>query len=135
MSPSRPAMGPLESDASAAAEHSKGLDKELRALVKGEWVPGERLLWTGRSSPPSELPGIGSNFLGAIALICMVFSTINLAHAYKRPKGMPDEGPMVLGSICGLLGSFFAIGLILMTDPKATAVERDRSQAVGEITW
>ena len=44
--------GACDVDALDIADHSIGLDDELRARVKGELEPGERVLWAGRSIPP-----------------------------------------------------------------------------------
>ena len=78
--------GHANSDVLNAADFSNSLDDELRALVKGELQPGERVLWAGRSRPPWQGPGLGSFLVGAIALICLGFGAVNLAYAFGRPR-------------------------------------------------
>ena len=85
---------------------------ELRARIKGELEPGERVLWAGWSSPPLAPPGLGSYFVGAVSLVLLVFGAISCAHAVGRPMALPDENSMALGIVLCIVGILFSSGLI-----------------------
>ena len=92
MSPNWPDLGPVNADALDVADLSGGLNDELRARVKSELEPGERVLWAGRSFPPRTPPGPGYYLVGAAALALLVFGAINFAHALGHPRGITDDG-------------------------------------------
>jgi hypothetical protein len=86
---------------------------ELRARIKGELEPGERVLWAGWSSPPLAPPGLGSYFVGAVSLVLLVFGAISCAHAVGRPMALPDEkNSMALGIVLCIVGILSSSGLI-----------------------
>jgi hypothetical protein len=97
---------------SADDDLTRDVNDELRARIKGELEPGERVLWAGWSSPPLAPPGLGSYFVGAVSLVLLVFGAISCAHAVGRPRALPDENSMALGIVLCIVGILFSSGLI-----------------------
>jgi hypothetical protein len=112
MSPSWADSGPLNADALDAADLSNGLNDELRARVKGELDPGERLLWAGWSFPPPAHAGVATFVVGAVALVLLGIGIIGFAHTMSRTRARPEEGSMLIGYLGCIVGSFMAVGLI-----------------------
>ena len=112
MPPNWSDMGPVNSDALDVADLSNGLNDGLRARVKSELEPGERLLWAGWSSPPLAPLGRGFYFLGAVSLVLLVFGAINCGYALGRPEAHRDENSMALGIMLCVVGALFSSGLI-----------------------
>jgi hypothetical protein len=112
MSPNWSDLGPASADALDHADHSNGLDDELRARVKGELEPGERVLWAGRSFPPRTPPGLANYLVGAAALALLLFGAMNYAHALGHPRGVTDDGSVALGSTFCVIGTLLALGVI-----------------------
>jgi hypothetical protein len=101
-----------ELNGSAGDDLDREMDDDLRAQVKGELEPGERLLWAGRSSPPLVPPGPRFYLGVTIALVLLAIGIISCAHAMGRPQALPDQGSMALGIFCCFVGSLFSLGLI-----------------------
>jgi hypothetical protein len=59
------------------------LPDELRARVKGELEPGERLLWAARSSPPQVRPSAGYVIAGAIGLLLLVGGVLLIVLGWR----------------------------------------------------
>src|SRR5262245_970898 len=83
------------------------LADDLRARVKGELEPGERLLWAARSDPPAR--HIGYPFY-AFALIAVVLFALGMFASFKGlEKGRVSDGsPLIAGMF------FSAVALIIM---------------------
>jgi len=109
-----------------ADDISDGPADELRALVKGELDPGERLLWAARSDPPFEPIGAGFYVCTAIALLCL-----GVGVALVAPRGnrqFVDDGSITAGLVFLGIGGLFVIGLIAAWNNRRT--ERRRFSSV-----
>jgi hypothetical protein len=104
---------------------TRDANDELRARIKGELKPGERVLWSGWSSPPLAPPGLGSYFVGAVSLVLLVFGAISCAHAVGRPRALPDENSMAIGIMLCIVGILFSSGLIAIFFARRYARRRD----------
>ena len=81
------------------------LGEDLRARVKSELEPGERLLWAGRSFPPAPSVGVAYFVWLAIALILITFGVAAIIYALGEQRIRPNnETPMSLGFTLSLAG-------------------------------
>jgi hypothetical protein len=87
------------------------LADDLRARVKGELEPGERLLWAARSQPPFVRFGFGFYAMSAISSILLVLGTSGIVRALGRGR-FNDGSEMALGMVLVVVASLFGIGLI-----------------------
>jgi hypothetical protein len=80
-----------------------GLAEDLRARVKSELEPGERLLWAARSAPPPEPIAIWFVVLCAIGLMLLALGVGAVGHAvsYAGPVAVNETMPMGL-ALCGI---------------------------------
>jgi hypothetical protein len=92
-------------------EVEDGLSDDLRARVKSELEPGERVLWAGHSNPPIEPRGLGFHFAFTITLV--IFA-IGLFFVTPPRVGPNAGGGSTLGVGLVVLGidSLFIIALI-----------------------
>jgi hypothetical protein len=82
MQPQPPERIPDEFPIAEVDDLEGHLDDDLRARVKVELEPGERLLWAGRSDPPSERFGWGYFVFGAIAAFFFLLGSVATADAF-----------------------------------------------------
>jgi hypothetical protein len=99
-------------DLSVASSEEFGgdLTEELRACVKRELEPGERLLWAACSLPPPFRIGRGFLFASAIALFLFGSGFTYLAYAFAQPRAKEEYTPA--GIMLLAFGCLFLIGLI-----------------------
>jgi hypothetical protein len=104
------------------------LPDDLRARLKGELAPGERLLWAGRPLPkPVRLT---KGYLVA-ALFALFFGAICIAGImlHQRPPnrfGQPDEGPSIVGAIvAGSLALLIPLLMLVAWKSKVAGARRD----------
>ena len=97
----------MNADALDVADLSNGLNDELRARVKGELEPGERLLWAGGRLLRRLVPGRGDTTSSALAAMALLSSgrSILLMRSVTCPRGIPDDGSIALGSIFCVVGA------------------------------
>ncbi|MFI5460066.1 MAG: hypothetical protein ACHRXM_32000 [Isosphaerales bacterium] len=96
---------------------SDGLTDDLRARVKSELEPGERLLWAARSDPPIQPVGAGFYACSAITLlligVALGFSVLGYTdaqgHDHVGDQSAISVGLTFLGWSC-----VFVIGLVLV---------------------
>jgi len=96
---------------------SDGLTDDLRARVKSELEPGERLLWAARSDPPVQRVGAGFYVCSAIALLLIGVSLGFSVLGYTDAQGHDHVGDQsaMMGALMYLgYGCVFVIGLILV---------------------
>jgi hypothetical protein len=92
----------------AANEFDGDVNEELRARVKAELEPGERLLWESLSHPPRARIGAGILFLFATALVFLFFGVMAVGHSFGHVA--PDGGTMPLGIFLCTAGCLFLLG-------------------------
>jgi hypothetical protein len=74
--------GPSESKTDAVTGTADDdLSDELRARVKSELEPGERLLWAARACPPPARVGMGYFVAGAAAFALLSFGVLAIANS------------------------------------------------------
>jgi hypothetical protein len=113
-----PASSPEDSYSLSSSDGFDLLSDELRARVKSELEPGERLIWADRSDPPLEPIGMGFYVLAAIAVISMILGTIGVL----RPNRRPDDSAFTFGLIAWSIAGLIVIGL------PAKMVSRDKQR-------
>ena len=94
---------------------SEDLPDDLRARIKTELVPGERLLWAAKGEPTRQPDGPGPLIGGAVAAIFLTFGFVNLGVGFNipaRPGGQADV-PTVAGTVLAIIGSLFALGTVI----------------------
>lgn len=113
--------------AAGGDELGDGLDELLRARVKGELEPGERLLWAGRSMPPAARFSVAYFAWFAVAMIFLGFGLFGIIHALSapRPRFNNDDPSMAMGTALSVIGG------IILTCTIASAVAK-RLQAARE---
>lgn len=89
-----------------------GLSEDLRARVKGELEPGERLLWASRSWPLPEPMGLAVFVWSAIAFLLLTVAAALIVHGRHRPRWQQDSDPKVWAICMVLLGGFIVICVI-----------------------
>lgn len=114
--------------AAGGDELGDGLDELLRARVKGELEPGERLLWAGRSIPPQPKPAMAHLVWFIVGMLFIGFGLFGIIHALSTPRQPFNTGDQSMGA--GLV--FSLIGGIILTCTIASAVAK-RMQAAREI--
>ncbi len=80
------------------------LTDDLRARVKGELEPGERLLWAGRPFPPSVRIGKGYFTATAIALGLFTLGLASISQGMGDFRVRANDSPVPLGIILSLAG-------------------------------
>lgn len=113
--------------AAGGDEVGDGLDELLRARVKGELEPGERLLWAGRSMPPRPRFGVAYFAWFTVAMLFLGFGLFGIIHALSapRPQFNNDDPSMAMGTALSVIGG------IILTVTIASAVAK-RLQAARE---
>lgn len=89
-----------------------GLAEDLRARVKSELEPGERLLWVARSVPPPVRTGKGSFIAFGIGLLLAACGVLVIFRSFSRPRFRDDSA--VDGLLLTLLGAATVIATILV---------------------
>jgi hypothetical protein len=82
------------------------LTEDLRARVKSELEPGERLLWAARSYPPPVAIGVGSLFVSTVGLIILALGVGALASAHDYSQR--EQGTLACLVGCVLIGGTIA---------------------------
>jgi hypothetical protein len=92
-------------------ELEDGLSEDVRARVKSELEPGERVLWAAQSNPPVEPHSLGYNFVCMITLI--LFGT-GLYFITPPRAGPIAAGDSTIGSgiVLLVIDGLFIFGLI-----------------------
>jgi hypothetical protein len=104
-------------------ELDDGLSNDLRALVKSELEPGERLLWAARCDPPAESHGVGFYMVCGITL-CLLGLGLLLITTPPFMRRWNDGTAGIGGlSFLGLAGVFL-IGLTGAWNTRSTARRR-----------
>ena len=123
-------LGPVNADALDVADLSNGLNDELRARVKSELEPGERLLCSANSSPPPVPIRVG--YFAAIAIVvamALLIGGIKLIASDKGPRvGHANrESPTTVGIIISIAGSLMVAATIGIW----SGVLKERSRQAG----
>ncbi len=113
--------------AAGGDEIGDGLDELLRARVKGELEPGERLLWAGRSMPPRPKSAMAHVVWFIVGMLFLGFGLFGIIHSLSTPRPPLNPGDQTMGA--GLV--FGVIGGIILTVTIASAVAK-RLQAARE---
>ncbi len=88
-----------------------GMAEDLRARVKAELEPGERLIWAARSSPPP--PPMAAYFVWtAIALFLFMIGTVMIAIAQSRSRWFERDNPTPLGVMMDIVSLPILAGVI-----------------------
>ena len=110
--------GPTISDDFSLAggdEFGPGLAEDVRARVKAELEPGERLLWAARSSPPPATMGVGYFIAAGFALVFLALGILILGQAMSHSRAQFNrESEMPVGITVTLAGCLIvatAIGI------------------------
>lgn len=87
------------------------LSDDLRARVKAELEPGERLLWSARPFVRQE--GLSGKFVAGvlIAIVLSVVGGVSWSRVYWNPLG-EVSGPLFFGCCLGLVDFFLVLGLV-----------------------
>jgi hypothetical protein len=93
----------------AASGFDDGMDTDLRAILKGELEPGERLLWAARSEPSPASIGAGYFWWGGIALFLLVLGIWAINYAWQARRFAENSG---FGIGLGLVGVACFIGMV-----------------------
>jgi hypothetical protein len=88
-----------------------GLREDLRARVKAELEPGERLLWVARSLPPDVATGMGYFIAFGIGLLLVACGVGVLSFSFGR-QSVPTSDSIVGGIVLMLLGCATDVGTI-----------------------
>ncbi|MFO0951326.1 MAG: hypothetical protein U0835_09280 [Isosphaeraceae bacterium] len=86
------------------------LADELRALLKAELVPGERLLWAGQPVPWREPVGCGLVGSGVLAGVLLSATALCLVQVFANPFA-ETAGLVTLGVITLVFGVIVAIAV------------------------
>jgi hypothetical protein len=94
-------------------ELKSGVDEVLRARIKAELEPGERLLWASPSNPPPEPFGWAYLFFGSIAGLLFFLGTAAIADAIGRfGRRPPEQSTLVSGLVFYGFAGVVVISLI-----------------------
>jgi hypothetical protein len=117
-------QGPDDFSVAPIGDSFDTLTDELRACVKTELEPGERLLWSARSEPPLE--GIGFAFFAfsALAVVLLGLGLIGMTRGLSRQR-LNDGNEFVAGM--AFAGFSFAVVLGLIGNWRSCIKERERS--------
>jgi hypothetical protein len=119
----------------ATSELGESLTDSLRARVKAEIAPGERLLWAGQSHPP-VVPLDAGTVISAVAVVLLptllvgIFVLRALTIEYLR---LPMNEAMFGGLVASLLGCALALGKIVGWN-KARAERRRKADVCYAVT-
>ena len=104
-------QAPHDFSGSTSVDGFDSLTDDLRARVKSELEPGERLLWAARSEPPAVRFGFGFYALGVIAAVLLILGAIGMLRALDSGRSS-DGSEVVAGMIFAGISSVIIIGLI-----------------------
>jgi hypothetical protein len=94
----------------ATNEFDNDLSDQLRARVKSELEPGERLLWAACSRVPPFRLGRGFLCFAVIALFLIVLGVNFVTYALWQPRAWEQYMP---GGVCFLgFGGAFVVGMV-----------------------
>jgi hypothetical protein len=103
----------IDDQSLGAGEFNHDMDTDLRAILKGELEPGERLLWAGRSDPVAERFGLGFYLFSAIAMILLVLGVVGIASfSIARRHHHFDDGSIGVGLLFVGVACVIVFGLI-----------------------
>lgn len=113
--------------AAGGDEVGDGLDELLRARVKGELEPGERLLWAGRSMPPPSRFGVAYFAWFAVAMLFLGFGLFGIIHALSapRPQFNNEDPSMAMGTALSVIGGIILTVTIASAVAKRLQVARE----------
>jgi hypothetical protein len=86
------------------------LTEQLRARVKGELEPGERLLWAARSL--GEPFALGTAFLIVAGVAVVLLAIATWLIAFPSAWGHFDADRATKGFVCGAFGLVLTLGLL-----------------------
>lgn len=120
---------PIPSEIEFGVPDDDGLPDDLRALVKSELRPGERLLWAARAvRPPSDTPGFQGNGTGLAWFVGSAGVALGSLAYILGAFGPPSEVAVILikllAFMSGVVASGIAIGLATMLAGRASARRR-----------
>jgi hypothetical protein len=116
----------------AGNELDGALTEDLRARVKEELEPGERLLWASLSQPPSTRLSMGFLLLSATTLILLFFGAMAIANSLDHFGSRADDGSaMPLGIFLCTIGCLFL--MILIASWNNRRIERRDRRKVGYV--
>jgi len=124
-----------DSSSVPADDISDGLADDLRARIKAEIEPGERLLWAARSSPPPVPLDAGTVF-SVVAVVLLLAAVVGIfilradAFGYLR---LPLKDGLFAGLLASLVGCALAIGKIYAWI-KSRAEQRRRANVCYAVT-
>jgi len=96
----------------AAGEFNDDMDTDLRAILKGELEPGERLLWAGRSDPVAKRLGLEFYLFSASAMILLVLGLMGIASYLNAERHHhSDEHSIGVGLLFVGVACVIVIGL------------------------
>lgn len=110
-------------------DFAEGLAEDLRARVKAELEPGERLLWASRCQPPPARIGIGYYVAALYALAFLGFGVLAIRHALGSPR--PESiraSELPTGIVCSLVGCLVVATMIAIRI--FTLIERGRQARI-----
>jgi hypothetical protein len=87
------------------------LSDDIRACVKGELEPGERLLWAARSEPMFQGVGFAFYAFSALTIILLSLGLIGMSRGLNRQR-VNDGNEMVAGMVFAGGASAVLLGLI-----------------------
>jgi hypothetical protein len=89
------------------------LAEELRAQVKSELAPGERVLWVGRPGGSRAMTGTGCLIAAGVLAGVMLAACLLAIAAYFGAWGRPaNDGTLALGLVFGVLAALVAMGIV-----------------------
>jgi hypothetical protein len=94
-----------------ADDFGDDLNEDLRARVKTELEPGERLLWAGRSMPPHPRLSVAYNAWFTVGMLFLGFGLAAIVRALSlpRPRFNESDSTMGLGIGLGVVGSIILV--------------------------
>jgi hypothetical protein len=124
--------GPDDFSVASIGESFDTLTDDLRACVKGELEPGERLLWAARSEPLFQNVGFAFYAFSALTIVLLSLGLIGMSRGLNRQR-VNDGSEMVAGMV--FTGGASAVFLGLIGKWRSRVKEHDRaSRALYAIT-